>query len=589
MAMLDEPGDSRDTSVKKIKQPIFLASFLEAEERSQEAGIREDQISRNVEQVTQAQIQTVYGSQSDSIRLKGLPVDEQPTGLIPAVRDASKAPKLATQDADSQTYVSLVRNLVKSSGIYAIASLVGPLVSLVLAPFLTHSLSRTDYGALTVLNTAITLVAGVTQFGLGSAFFRAYGYDYESQRDRLGVLSTTVVLLLLPLIPTVVVVLIAAPWLADLLFRSSSFGTPVQVAVLAVLLQNLTVPGFAWLRAENRAAVLASLSIVNLLVSFGANIVLVGALHMGITGSLLATAGGYAVIMLCTLPVVLVRAGFRLRFDIAWNLLSFGLPLVFSFLAYWVLQLSDRYLLSRLGSLAQTASYGVAYTLGGALGTVVLSPFVMAWAAAMFAIAKRKDAAQVFQLVFRWYSIILLFAAFALSLVAVLALNILFPPAYHSAAPIIPIIATSIMFYGIYPVFNVGVGIQRKNWFSVLFIAIAALVNVGINLLLIPLYGSMGAAVSTLIAYMTLAIITYFVNQRIYPIPFEIGRFSIALMLGVIFYVGSAILAQAQTRPVVWGIYICALAFYTGCLLLLGKIPAWTLLKKSFSRKRRIL
>lgn len=68
-------------------------------------------------------------------------------------------------------HTSQIRQLVKSSGIYALSSLAAPLVSLVLAPFLTRHLSHADYGALAVLNTAIALVAGITQLGLNSAFF----------------------------------------------------------------------------------------------------------------------------------------------------------------------------------------------------------------------------------------------------------------------------------------------------------------------------------------------------------------------------------------------------------------------------------
>lgn len=472
-------------------------------------------------------------------------------------------------------YVLLIRNLIKSSGIYAISSVASPLVSLVLAPFLTHSLSRTEYGALVVLNTAITLVAAITQFGLGSAFFRAYNYDYKSRRDRLGVLSTVVELLSLSTLPLAIAAGITAPWLAELLLRSSSFAGPIRLAALVVLLQNLTVPGFAWLRAENRAGVFSTLSIMNLLIALAATIVLVGALHMGIAGSLLATGGGYAVVVICTLPLILLRAGLRFRFDIAWNLLSFGLPLLFNSLAFWVLQLSDRYLLSRLGSLAQTASYAVAYSLGGVLSVVVLVPFMLAWPTAAFAVAKREDAAYAFQLLFRWYSLFLLFATFALSLIAILVLNILFPPAYHSAAPIIPIVATSIMFYGVYIVFSAGVGIQRKNWYAVIFVTLSALVNVGLNLILIPLYGSMGAAVSTLLAYALLALIAYIVNQRIYPIPFEVGMFIIALLVGIVLYTGASFLAQTRDIYGAGAVYIGTLGLYTGFLMLLGKLKSW--------------
>jgi len=510
--------------------------------------------------------------------LDGLPFDEQATWIIPVVRDAKKTSKFEPQRSAANNYSTLVRNLVKSSGIYALASVASPLISLILAPFLTRALSHTDYGALAVLNTAIALMAGATQFGLNSAFFRAYSYDYESQKDRLSVLSTVIALLLLISIPITIATTVAAPWLATALFTSPSLVEPIRLGALVILIQNLTVPGFSWLRAESRAPFFATLAILNLLVTLVGNLVLVGTLHMGIAGSLLATAGGYAVVAICTMPVILLRVGLqgclRPRFDIARNLLSFGLPLVSSFISVWVLQLSDRYLLSRLGSLAQTASYTIAYSLGGVLGVLVISPFLLAWPTAMYAILKREDAPKVFQLVFRWYSIVLLFATFALSLLGRGVLDILFPPAYRSAAPVISTIALSTMFYGVYNIFLIGISVRRKTWFAVVFTTLAALINVGLNFMLIPFYGSMGAALSTLIAYLVLALIAYIVNQRFYPIPFEMGLFMAALLIGITLYAGSDFLAHAQQTYAAWGIRYAALALYGGCLALLGTLVA---------------
>jgi len=481
------------------------------------------------------------------------------------------SPPVQTQN-DVSTYRLQVLNLVKSTGIYALAPLLISLVTLVLAPFLTHTLTRTDYGVLAVLTTAIALMVGITQFGLNNAFFRAYNYDYETQKDRMGVLSTIVILLSLSSIPVTIAVMMLAPQLAAFLFYSSSYGDAVRLAALVVLLQNLTVPGFSWLRAENHAGYYVTLSVANLLVNLGATIVLVGRLHMGISGALLAVAAGYALVAAATLPFILLRAGMRLRFDIAWNLLSFGLPLVSNVVSIWILQLSDRYLLSRLGSLAQTASYTVAYTLGGIVGVIVLSPFSLAWPTAMFAIAKRDDARSVFRLVFRWYSLFLLFATFGLMLVSMGVLTIFFPPSYYAAVAVIPIVAVSMLFFGIYSYFTVGISIQRKTWYAVLLTTISALINVALNIVLIPLYGSIGAALSTLIAYTLLAVIAYIVNQRLYPIAFEIGLFSIALLAGVVLYLGSSLLLRDQKIIDMSSIalYICVLALYGGFLFFLG-------------------
>ncbi len=592
----DESRNYQDSFGTKTIRSIHLIPLVNGSVQHPDAARGDDHASRfndypgsatpvtmpitNVNEVTtQVDLQAVHKSSlSFSASLvDDVSIDQEATLIIPATLApiGSKAAEFE-EGLGMRGYASQLRELVKSSGIYALASLASPLVSLLLAPFLTHNLSYAAYGALAVLNTAIALVAGVTQLGLGSAFFRSYNYDFDSQHDRLGVISTVIILLSLISISVAIAMVIAAPWLATLLFRSSSFSDLVRLAGLVVLLQNLTVPGFAWLRAENRAGFFSALSIANLLITLGATIFLVGVVQMGMAGSVFAIGIGYAVVVVCTLPLMLKRAGVHLRVDIAWGLLTFGAPNVANFVSLWVLQLSDRYLLSHLATLVQTASYAVAYSLGGTLGVLIITPFSLAWPSAMFTIAKREDAPHVFQLVFRWYSIVLLFAVFALSLIATSMLDLLFPLAYHSAAPMISIIAVSIMFYGIYNIFMVGVSIRRKTWLAVVFTSFSALANIVFNLALIPRYGSMGAAVSTLIAYALLALIAYIVNRRIYPIPFEMGMFVTALLIGFALYTGSSFLAQSQETYRAWGISLGALCLYGGCLVFLGKLAAWS-------------
>lgn len=505
-------------------------------------------------------------------------ITEVPTMILPIIHidhfanTEVEIAKVATVDAEGQ--VELLRKLVKSSGIYALSSVALPLLSLVLSPFLTHNLSPSDYGILTILNTVISLGSGITQLGLASAFFRAYNYDYISEQDKRDVVAVATALLCLVSIPTVIIVIFTAPFLANLLLGQSSFGGFVSLASGVVLVQNLTVPGLAWMRAANRPLLYSLLSISGLLLTLFANIVLIGVLHWGIAGSIIASGCGYACILICTMPIIIVHVGIKIRVDIARNLLAFGLPLVLNFVSYWILQFSDRYLLSLFASLAETARYAVPYTLGSAVSVLVIGPFTLAWPTTMFAIAKRKDAAKVFMLVFRWFSIFLLFAAFGLSLVGTFLLDRLFPVTYHSAGLLIPVVAVSIVFYGIYFVFMVGANLERKTWLTAVFTTLAALVNLVVNLVLIPHYGAMGAASSTLIAYIVLAFVAYVINQRLYPIPFEIGRFIIALFVGAGLYVGSSILVLSQSTYVAWGIYAGALALYGGCLAILGKLPS---------------
>jgi O-antigen/teichoic acid export membrane protein len=128
----------------------------------------------------------------------------------------------------------------------------------------------------------------------------------------------------------------------------------------------------------------------------------------------------------------------------------------------------------------------VAYSLGGILSSLVISPFSLAWFPAMFSIAKKDDAPRIFQLIFRWYALSLLFATLSLSFFGVSVLDLFFPPVYHAAAPVIPIIALSTACSGFSVMLSIGVSIQRKSWLATLFTTISALLNIGLNIVLIP-------------------------------------------------------------------------------------------------------
>lgn len=497
-----------------------------------------------------------------------------PTWILPVVAadiEAQTTMRLPVVAPAAKSYMELVKNLATSSGIYALASLSAPFISLVLAPFLTHHLSPADYGALAICNTLISLGAGISQLGLGSAFFRAFGYDFTSPSGRKSVIASVNAILVLT---SLLVLAIGGLWsgeIAGVLFEDPKKGPLISLVAVVILIQNLSVPGLAWMRAANRPGAYSALAVGNLLIGLGANIYLVGFAHMGIQGALIATGCGYAFIALIMLPISIAHSQLRLRLDVMWSLLTFGTPQVVSIVSAWVLALSDRYLLTLFGSLDQVAKYSVAYSLGTVVSTLLISPFQMAWPTAMYAIAKRPDAAQVYKVVFRWFGMVLLLAAFGLAVACTALLSWLFPWSYRSAAPIIPVVGLSLAMYGVYIVFMIGASIRRQTWMAGVFSLTAAVINVGVNLVLIPRYGAFGAAASTLVAYIALAIIAYIGNQMIYPIPFEIGRFALAAATGIGLFI--VVNVVSSHTGIIGGVGVGALGFiiYTGWLVLLGR------------------
>ena len=206
---------------------------------------------------------------------------------------------------NAHSYFSVLRDLAKSSGIYAIGAVGSPLISLVLAPFITHQLSLEDYGVLAVLTTLISFGTGITQLGLGSAFFRTYSYDYTSKSDRRSVLATMYFLLILSSIALLIFLFFIAPTLNFLFTNQPSTRELMLTVAVVILLQNLTVPVFALFRAENRALLFTVISVTSLAVNAIVTIICIGILQLGIAGALIGAGSGFAFVNISTAPIMI--------------------------------------------------------------------------------------------------------------------------------------------------------------------------------------------------------------------------------------------------------------------------------------------
>ena len=112
-------------------------------------------------------------------------------------------------------------------------------------------------------------------------------------------------------------------------------------------------------------------------------------------------------------------------------------------------------------------------------------------------------------------------------------------PPFFDAYRVIPLIALSYLFYGCYFNLNIGFVLQKKTKYDSFIIGAGAALNLGLNYLLIPTYGMMGAAVATVISYSLLPVGAYFVSRRYYPIAYEWSRLGKISIAAAIVYCGS--------------------------------------------------
>lgn len=389
-----------------------------------------------------------------------------------------------------------------------------------------------------MVNTTLTLSLLVVTLALPQAFFRWYLHLAADDAERAGILSVTTSLRLAASAIGTVVVALLMPLVVVVMYGSTELLPIFALIAPIVLFDSLLGLPLAVLRAGRRVRAYALLSLSRAVLGSGAIVILVAFVGLGVMGVVVGSALAAAVTATIGL-IVLAREG-QLR--LAWNaeraraMLAFSIPLVPATLATWTLNLSDRYILQLVtGDSAVVGVYALGYTIGLVVSALAVQPFSLAWGASFWELARRDDAHDTFRRTMTLFTAAATLIALALSALATDVLRVLIleaRPGFEPSRLIVPFSAFGFVLYGIFTIASSGLNLTgRTRWLPVTMGA-AALLTVALNLALIPLIGFMGAAVSTLLGYATLAVLSGVVSHRYYPIAWDLPRVAGALAIG---------------------------------------------------------
>jgi O-antigen/teichoic acid export membrane protein len=455
-----------------------------------------------------------------------------------------------------------LKRLGKHSLIYGLGGLVSRILGLLLLPLYTRYLTTSDYGKVETL-IAFTLVIGIVlRMGITSALFRFY-FDSPEPSHRRLVLRTSFWFTMSMATLGLVAGLVLSPQISELLF-----GTPDDWELVAASVVNLWVNMnyeqlTSLFRLEERSTAFVSASLANILLTVAATLLLVVGLEAGPLGVIVGNFAG-------TLVVYGALVGYRreqlgLQFDrgLLREMNRFGVPLIPTALLLWVTNFSDRLFLVKLADTAEVGLYSVGVRIASAM-VLLLTAFRLAWPAFAYSIEDDREARRTYAYVLTYLVLVTTWVATGLTLLSPWIVDWLTTPDFSSASRVVGPLAFAAVAFGGYIVVAIGVGRARRTQFNWVVTGAAAAVNVALNLILIPPYGMMGAAVATIAAYGTMFAGMSWWSQRIYRVPYQWRRVLTAALAGA---------ALAVTGKLVGGGFAVALALalaYPLVLLPLG-------------------
>ncbi|MDQ3876213.1 MAG: polysaccharide biosynthesis C-terminal domain-containing protein, partial [Actinomycetota bacterium] len=177
-----------------------------------------------------------------------------------------------------------------------------------------------------------------------------------------------------------------------------------------------------------------------------------------------------------------------------------------------------------------------------------------------------REARRTYGYVLTYLVFVTSWAALALGLLSPWLVRALAQPPFYKGSRAVAPLAFAFAVFGCYTVVAIGVGRARRTQFNWAATGLAALVNVALNLILIPRYGMMGAAVATLVAYTVLFVAMTARAQRVYPVPYQWRRvatlFAAAAGLTALGKALDAPLAVVLALIVIYPLVLLPLGFY---------------------------
>lgn len=440
----------------------------------------------------------------------------------------------------------MIITFVKDMAIYSLSQFLPALTAFITTPILTRLFPPAEYGYWALATSVSAFLVALSVSGFGSAVIRFYpAYINNSNID---VFFTTICVS----IGTIITFVAAISCLTLFFFKDFLPSGLVQLLPLVIMIfiaQSISTIFISVIRAQGRSG---SFTFFQLLIYFGAlgvGLLLVVSFGFRIDGLLWGTF----LILVLTAPFLIFQAIkgvgiLPLHFHLpeALQIWQYAWPLTLGNVAMWGLRISDIFIISSFWSERDVGLYFVSYNISAKSIELLVALFLLSVSPLVYSTWEREGQAateKTLSMVTRVYLILCLPAAVGLSVLAVPFVALLTAPDYYEGSRIVGFVAFSSFAWGLANIAMMGLTIKKRSGRLGANQIVAAFTHIGLQLLLVPRYGYVAAAISTLLGYTVLLIMNTLASR-----PYLTWRFPFSTLRNVV--VASVVMGLAT-----WGIY----------------------------------
>ncbi|WP_152285929.1 lipopolysaccharide biosynthesis protein [Flavicella marina] len=437
--------------------------------------------------------------------------------------------------------MSTFKRFFKDTIIYGIAAVLPKAINVLLVRLHTSSLTTSEYSVNTSFYVWAAYFNILLTYGMETAFFRFF----NSEKEKGKVVSTAFISIL----TTSIVALIGLQLFSDAIATFLGFSKPLYFSLLVwiSILDTLIVIPFAYLRVKGLSKNYTLFRVLNIGIYAFFNLFFLWYLPKNfyslpnILESIyqpnfkegyifIANLIASAVTFLCVLPLI-IKFDFSFDKFLFKKMIRYAWPILIAGLAYTTNENLDKLLLEDWLGKDIMGAYAGAYKIG-----VIMSLFIMAFRLGaepfFFNQADKKNAKTSYAIILKWFVIIgVVFVVSIVAYIDFIASIFLGSDEYFMALSIVPIILIANLFLGIYNNLSIWYKLTDKTRFGMYISVIGAVITIAMLFILIPKIGFIGAAWATVTAYGSMLLISYLLGRKFYPVPYDIKRISLYLLL----------------------------------------------------------
>jgi O-antigen/teichoic acid export membrane protein len=432
-----------------------------------------------------------------------------------------------------------IRSLTKQTLVYGFGTVATRFITFLLLPVYTNVLAPADYGLAILVFAFTAFMNYIFNYGLDSAFMRYY-HDDEKRYNPTEVLSTAVWMTLASSAVLSVIIYLSAKPLSALLLSGSQPESLMKYAAIILFFDCINRVPFARLRMEGKPLRFITIRLINVLITLGLNVYLVAFRKVGVIGIFQSNIIASAVTAVILYSFLIFRITRSFQSALAKNLLLFGLPFVPVGLATAAMEMMNRYIVKHYLGLSAVGIFSAGFKLGIFM-LLLCTAFFYAWQPFFLKAGQQESSKILFARILKYLTLVTLSFWVLLTLLMreIVGFHIgnvyLIGSQYVGCEPMIPWILLGYVFYGIHLVFLPGIYFAKKTRYLAYITALSAAVNIVANLILIPIWGIIGAAIAAAVGYLVQAISVHHVSQRLFKVHYEYARLFLITGIALIF------------------------------------------------------